>query len=295
MSDPAWQELRLSTCPQWLERLEDWLFSVGAVAVSLEDAANQPLLEPGPGQTPIWDSINLTALFPIEVDLKPVLEGLPEEWLTDPASDVGVLIERDWERAWMDQFHPMAMGDRLWVCPSWCDPPDPAAVNLILDPGLAFGSGTHPTTAMCLRALDSPVREGMKVVDYGCGRGVLAIAALKLGAASALGIDNDPQALTASRDNATWNSIALERLCLCTPTKPDSQWMGTDIVVANILANPLIELAPDIEILGPGCLLLAGLLDDQADEVAEATLPSCRSRPSIVRTAGVYCEDPLSE
>lgn len=274
MSEAVWQELALTTRRQSLEPLEDWLFAAGAVAVTLEDAADQPLLEPGPGETPVWDSIRLVALFPAEMDLAPVLEALPEEWLAEGPTAVSELAERDWERAWMDDFKPMQMGERLWVCPSWLTPPEPEAVNLILDPGLAFGSGTHPTTALCLGALDRLTQPGSVVVDYGCGSGILGIAALLLGANRVLGVDNDPQALTASADNAERNGVDASRFEVVLPGAASLEaWTGqADIVVANILANPLIELAPTIlSFLKPGGqLLLAGLLADQADEVASA-------------------------
>jgi ribosomal protein L11 methyltransferase len=257
-----------------VEALEDWLFDAGAVAVTLEDAADQPLLEPGPGETPLWDDITLVALFPEAQPLATVLEAVPETLLADPERAVTHVADRDWERAWMDDFHPLQMGERLWVCPSWTSPPDPDAVNLILDPGLAFGSGTHPTTAMCLGALDRAVLPGMSVVDYGCGSGILAIAALKLGAAAALGIDNDPQAITASDDNARRNDIPESSFEVVMPEAASLvDWAGrADIVVANILANPLIELAPKIlAMLKPGGqLLLAGLLADQVASVVAA-------------------------
>ncbi len=279
MSDPAWQELKLETRSQWLESLEDWLFAAGAVAVSLEDAADQPLLEPGPGETPVWDNITLVALFPAEMVLAPVLDALPEEWLAEGERQVTPLPDQDWERAWMDEFHPMKMGERLWVCPSWREPPEPSAVNLILDPGLAFGSGTHPTTALCLKALDALVVPGMTVVDYGCGSGILAIAALKLGAGRALGIDNDPQAVVASRDNAGRNGVADEEFLVVLPEQaPQTAWAGqADLVVANILANPLIELSEGIlAYLKPGgTVLLAGLLDEQAEAVMAAYAERC--------------------
>lgn len=279
MSATGWQELKLRTRGQTVEALEDWLFAAGAVAVTLEDAADQPLLEPGPGETPMWDEITLVALFPEGEPLTPLLEAVPGALLAAPERAVTAVADRDWERAWMDDFHPLKMGDRLWVCPSWSEPPEPDVVNLILDPGLAFGSGTHPTTAMCLRALDGAVAPGMSVVDYGCGSGILAIAALKLGATRALGIDNDPQAITASDDNARRNDIPDDALEVVMPDAASiNAWTsGADIVVANILANPLIELAPRIlRLLKPGGqLLLAGLLSDQVEAVTSAYSGQC--------------------
>ena len=274
MSEAGWQELRLQTREESVAALEDWLFSAGAVAVTLEDAADQPLLEPGPGETPLWDDITLVALFPEAQPLASVLEAIPDNLLATPERAVTAVADRDWERAWMDDFHPLKMGERLWVCPSWAAPPEPDAVNLILDPGLAFGSGTHPTTAMCLRALDGSVSPGMTVVDYGCGSGILAIAALKLGAAYALGVDNDPQAITASEDNARRNDTGTGAFEVVMPDAAsiDAWTARADIVVANILANPLIELAPQIlALLKPGGLiLLAGLLSEQAEAVTAA-------------------------
>ena len=170
----------------------------------------------------------------------------------------------------MDNFHPMRFGERLWICPSWRDVPDPNAVNVMLDPGLAFGTGTHPTTSLCLTWLDGLDLQGKTVIDFGCGSGILAIAALKLGAAQAIGIDIDPQAIQASRDNAERNGVS-DRLSLYLPhQQPDN--LQADVVVANILAGPLRELAPLISVLptAGGHLGLSGVLASQAEAVCEA-------------------------
>ncbi len=271
MSEPGWQQLRFETDSQHVEVLEDWLFEQGAVAVTLEDNADEPLLEPGPGETPMWQKVRLSALFYEGVDLSPVLDSVPSGWVTAMASAPEHVPDQDWERAWMDNFHPMQMGSRLWICPSWVAPPEPDAVNVLLDPGLAFGTGTHPTTAMCLTALDRLIEPGMSVVDYGCGTGILAIAALKLGASLAMGVDNDPQALTASHQNAERNDISSSCFQVLAPDSHEVlKWQGTaDCVVANILAGPLSELADRLlALLKPGGhLLLAGLLTDQADSL----------------------------
>lgn len=173
----------------------------------------------------------------------------------------------------MQHYRPMQFGNRLWVCPSWLDPPDPDAVNLLLDPGLAFGTGTHPTTALCLQQLDSMSLEGRTVVDYGCGSGILAVAALKLGAALALGVDNDPQALAASRDNAARNGVAPDNLPVAFPQQVDQQhWaQRAEVVIANILAGPLIDLSDTLlNFLQPaGTLLLSGLLQNQAESLCK--------------------------
>lgn len=177
----------------------------------------------------------------------------------------------------MDNFHPMQMGERLWICPSWITPPHPEAVNIILDPGLAFGTGTHPTTAMCLGSLDRHVVPGMRVIDFGCGTGILAIAALKLGAQHALAVDNDPQAITATKQNAERNQVASAQLEIALPE--DIAWAPlqerADIVVANILAGPLEALAHQLKgLVKPGGrLILAGLLSDQAKALVDAYAP----------------------
>lgn len=277
MSQTGWQELKVETTQAHVESLEEWFFEQGAVAVTLEDNADEPLLEPGPGETPLWQQVKLAALFPEGVDLQPVVDAIPADKITAGAAVPVHVPDQDWERAWMDSFHPMQMGPRLWICPSWIDPPDANAVNVMLDPGLAFGTGTHPTTAMCLGELDAVIRPGDTVVDYGCGTGILAIAALKLGAELAIGVDNDPQAITASRQNAERNGIEAERFEVVMPDDAAiAAWQGSaDVVVANILAGPLASLAPQLKLLlkPNGRLILAGLLDHQAQGLIEAYAP----------------------
>ncbi len=274
MNQDAWQEWSLNTAASLVESLEEWLFDHGALAVTLEDDADQPLLEPGPGETPIWDAVKVTALFAANVDLDPIAASVPRALLTpDTASVIKDVADKDWERVWMDDFRPMRLGERLWICPSWTDVPDPNAVNVLLDPGLAFGTGTHATTAMCLSALDNLVVGGESVADYGCGSGILAIAALKLGAATALGIDNDPQALVASRDNAERNAIQDEQLLLGLPDCSDEHaWFAkADVVVANILAEPLIALSDRLlALMAPGgTVLMTGVLIEQAPKLID--------------------------
>jgi ribosomal protein L11 methyltransferase len=274
LSSEDWQEWVLETHSHHVELLEDWFFAQGALAVSLEDNADEPLLEPGPGETPVWQNVKVTALFAGDVDLEPIRAEIPDTLLAkNSRSDITTLRDRAWERVWMDDFSPIQMGPRLWICPSWSEPPDASAINVYLDPGLAFGTGTHATTAMCLAALDDAVRGGERVVDYGCGSGILAIAALRLGASSALGVDNDPQALTASRDNAQRNQIEASSLDILFPESPGiDAWVGnSDLVVANILAGPLLTLADElIGLMTPGAkLLLTGILTEQAPELIE--------------------------
>ena len=277
-SDAAWQELHFTARKDQVEALEEWLFERGALSVTLEDQADQPLLEPGPGETPLWDAVRVVALFGGEQDLSPTLNAVPVDLATGVPSASEPVADREWTRVWEDQFHPLQMGERLWICPSWTPPPDPDAVNIMLDPGLAFGTGTHPTTAMCLRALDGGIDPGMRVVDYGCGSGILGIAAARLGAIAVLAVDNDPQAITATRDNAARNQVP--DTCLSTVLTGDvviDAWAeSAEWVVANILAGPLVSLAPQLTaLMAPGGrLLLAGLLADQANEVIEAYAPT---------------------
>ena len=278
MSSTDWQEWALETHSPLVESLEEWLFERGALAVTLEDNANEPLLEPGPGETPLWQNVVLKALFAGDADLSPIKAVLPRTLLAENSkSEVSRLEDREWTRVWMDDFAPIQMGPRLWICPSWTEPPDEALVNVMLDPGLAFGTGTHATTAMCLGALDAALSGGESVVDFGCGSGILAIAALKLGASNALGIDNDPQALVASRDNAARNQISADQFDAVMPEDGMlSAWSNiADVVVANILAGPLLSLAHELtQLMAPGGrLLLTGVLEEQAAQLIEHYAP----------------------
>lgn len=269
----TWLQLRLYIQPGEAEALEDRLLATGSVAVTLEDGGDQPVLEPGVGETPLWDQTRLTGLYPADTDMQAVLSHLPGYLQEKTRHRVEILEDKDWEREWMQHYRPMQFGPRLWVCPSWLEPPQPDAANLLLDPGLAFGTGTHPTTALCLGQLDALAPEGWTVVDYGCGSGILALAALKLGARECLGVDTDPQALAASANNALRNDIALEKLPLAQPDDVNSsQWSErADLVIANILAGPLMELSDILlDFLNPGgTLLLSGLLHSQATHLCE--------------------------
>jgi ribosomal protein L11 methyltransferase len=284
-------ELSLTLQQSDQERVELALEEVGALAVTLLDAEvdtpnERAILEPGVGETPLWGEIALSALFDADADraglLHVLVELLPE---LEPAQvRFREVADQDWTRAWMDDFKPMRFGRRLWIYPSNIEPPDDDAdadecsgascargtrtslCIVRLDPGLAFGTGTHPTTALCLEWLDSLDLAGTHVIDYGCGSGVLAIAALKLGAARVDGIDNDPQAILASRDNAGRNGIG-EQLALYLPNEFVAG--PADVFVANILAGPLAELAPRFaECTKPGApFALSGILIGQADEL----------------------------
>jgi len=273
----TWLQLRLDTRPEQVAALEELLLATGAVAVTMEDNADQPVLEPGVGETPLWGQTRLTGLYPADTEMNGVLAAFPAGLLQQANQRVEILEDKDWEREWMQHYRPMPFGRRLWVCPSWLEPPEPDAVNLLLDPGLAFGTGTHPTTALCLTVLDGLPLAGASVVDYGCGSGILAVAALLLGADAALAVDNDPQALVASRDNARRNGIADAALEVALPGAYDAQaWSGrAAVVIANILAGPLVELADTlVGLLRPGgTLLLSGLLQSQAPELVQRYAP----------------------
>lgn len=270
----TWLQLRLDTHPDQVGALEDLMLATGAVAVTMEDNADQPVLEPGVGETPLWGQTRLTGLYPADTEMTGVLAAFPEHALAQTNQRVEILEDKDWEREWMQHYQPMSFGRRLWVCPSWLEPPEPGAVNLLLDPGLAFGTGTHPTTALCLAELDGMALDAQCVVDYGCGSGILAVAALKLGAHRALGVDNDPQALVATRDNANRNSIQAAALEVALPGGFDrANWRGqASVVIANILAGPLVELSDTLlEFLKPGgTLLLSGLLENQASALCDS-------------------------
>ncbi|MFP2506407.1 50S ribosomal protein L11 methyltransferase [Enterobacteriaceae bacterium RIT711] len=267
-----WIQLKINTSGSNAEELGDALIESGAVSVTFQDTHDTPVFEPLPGETRLWGDTDVIGLYDAETDMEEVvaiLENCPLLSIGFPHK-IEQLEDKDWEREWMDNFHPMRFGQRLWICPSWRDVPDANAVNVMLDPGLAFGTGTHPTTSLCLEWLDSLDLAGKTVIDFGCGSGILAIAALKLGAVKAIGIDIDPQAIQASRDNAERNGVS-DRLELYLP-KDQPEVMSADVVVANILAGPLRELAPLISVLPVqgGFLGLSGVLASQAEGVCEA-------------------------
>ncbi|MFL1804980.1 50S ribosomal protein L11 methyltransferase [Plesiomonas shigelloides] len=267
-----WIQLKLNTTGAQAEAIGDVLMESGSVSITFMDSHDTPVFEPLPGETRLWGDTDVMALYDAETDMAAVIAQLRQSPLlgNDFVHKIEQLEDKDWEREWMDNFHPMRFGQRLWICPSWREVPEPEAVNVMLDPGLAFGTGTHPTTALCLEWLDGLDLVGKTVVDFGCGSGILAIAALKLGAARAVGIDIDPQAITASRDNAERNGVS-DRLELYLPKDQPQDLLG-DVVVANILAGPLRELAPLISVLpkSGGHLGLSGILESQAQSVADA-------------------------
>jgi len=267
----SWLQLRLAITPEQAPALEDQLLELGAVSVTFMDAEDQPIFEPDLGTTPLWSNTHLLALFETDTDGEALLQHLRLLWQAElPAHELEQIEDQDWERSWMDNFHPMRFGQRLWIVPSWHAAPEPDAVNLLLDPGLAFGTGTHPTTSLCLQWLDAQQLQGKTLIDFGCGSGILAIAGLLLGAEHAVGTDIDVQALEASRDNAQRNQIADEQFDLYLPEHMPST--PADVLVANILAGPLVSLAPQLaSLVKPGGLLaLSGILAEQTDEILQA-------------------------
>jgi ribosomal protein L11 methyltransferase len=259
------------------EPFEDLVLEAGAVSITLEDAGDDPVLEPAPGTTPLWPSVNLKALFDADTPRDDVIAALESALDAMPEYEFATIEDRAWEREWLKDFRPMRFGQRLWICPGGQLPPADEVVGtepliVELDPGLAFGTGTHPTTALCLEWLDGTPLEGRRIIDYGCGSGVLAIAALKLGADAALAVDIDPQAVQATRDNAERNNV--ESLIETGEVSLVDNF-DADILLANILAEPLKELAPRFAaMLAPGArIVLSGILASQASDVASRYAP----------------------
>jgi ribosomal protein L11 methyltransferase len=256
------------------EQVEDALLTAGAVSVTYEDAGDEPIYEPDPEQMPLWSRTRMTALFDAAADMDAVravlLASLGLSRL--PMHRIEPLEDRDWTREWLKDFKPMRFGRRLWICPTAYAPPEPEAVNILLDPGLAFGTGTHPTTALCLERLDASDLRDLEVIDYGCGSGVLAIAAARLGAKQVWAVDNDPQALIATRDNAVRNQVE-PVIHICAPDALLAP--AVDFVVANILAGPLVSLAVRLAALvrPGGQLALSGILASQAQDIRDAYAP----------------------
>lgn len=276
MSEAHWIRVRLETDTQLVESLEALLLALGAVAVSLEDARDQPLLEPDPGAMPLWQRVQVTGLFPADPDLPERLRraeslwqeqagfALPE-WLLEP------LTELDWVRAWRQHAQPLQFGDVLRIVPlaDSLEGAEPfRGASLLLAPGLAFGTGSHPTTRGCLQGLAERPPLGLRVLDFGCGSGILALAALALGAEHVVAVDHDPQALAATLDNAARNQQSA-RLTVH-ESLPGGE--TCDVLLANVLAGPLIELAPTLQgvVEAGGRALLSGVLAEQVDAVCDA-------------------------
>ncbi|NOT13243.1 MAG: 50S ribosomal protein L11 methyltransferase [Methylococcaceae bacterium] len=267
----AWHQLSVITDEATAPNIADHFSDLGAVSVTYMDAEDEPVYEPAIGETKIWSNTQVIALFELDFDPWQIKAQLISLFPSSPLHgwQIEEIADQAWERAWMEFYRPMKFGNRLWVCPTGQEQSEEKTVCLTLDPGLAFGTGTHPTTALCLEWLANHDLTNKTVIDYGCGSGILAIAALLLGAKQAFAIDIDPQALTATHDNAVKNNVQNQIHCFFPHQFPAQQ---ADVVLANILAKPLIELAEQIcALLNPeGQLVLSGILHEQATSVAQA-------------------------
>ncbi|WP_371194357.1 50S ribosomal protein L11 methyltransferase [Glaciecola sp. SC05] len=263
-----WQQIKINVKAADAEAIGDLLSELEAQAVSFIDAKDTPVYEPKPGEVLLWPDTQVIGLYDADFDLSEVIATLSSLPLFKTTFNYALdqLEDKEWEREWMVNFHPMQFGKRLWICPSWRDAPDPLAINVKLDPGLAFGTGTHPTTSLCLRWLDSQQLENKDIVDFGCGSGILAVAALKLGAKNVIGIDIDPQALLASKQNAQNNEVDSKLKLYLPEHQPKA---SVDLVLANILAAPLKALHRVITdyCKTGGNLVMSGILVSQVSEV----------------------------
>lgn len=263
-----WKQISFAVRADDADELSELLAAQGAEAVTLADAADRPVLEPAPGTTPLWADTTVTALFASTTDIDELILQLQQNNTLKTLSNYQLEIIEDqaWERVWMERFHPMKFGNDVWICPSWSEPPEPQAINIFLDPGLAFGTGTHETTAMCLEWLAQYDCKDLTIMDYGCGSGILAITAAKKGAKIVYAIDYDPQALQATQANADKNGIG-KVIFTGTPSMADGT--PVDLLLANILAGPLIDLAPRFAALTRtgGSIVLSGITADQIEDI----------------------------
>lgn len=266
-----WQQIKVNTNPQYSDAIEASLLDFGAVSISFLDAEDQAVFQLEPGGTILWEETVVVALFENTADLSSCIQYLSnhENVKNQQSLIIEKIEDQDWERAWMDDFNAMQFGDKLWICPSWQTPPEPDAVNIMLDPGMAFGSGTHATTSLCLQWLEQADLENAVVIDYGCGSGVLAIASILLGAKQAFGVDNDPQAVLATVDNSGRNKLDKSVISAYLPDQlPQVQ---ADIVMANILCAPLLELSSLLAglVKSNGSIVLSGILEEQAGQIID--------------------------
>lgn len=277
-----WIQAHLTTGKDQAPLIELLFENLGALSTTLEDAEDEPLLEPKPGELPLWKRTRVSGLFEGDIDSDELRQRINQTLNRDVSRSLAleVLEDQAWERAWLDNFHAMPFGRRLWICPQGRHVEQDDAIIVELDPGLAFGTGTHPTTALCLSWLDRTPLEGLELIDFGCGSGILAVAALKLGARRVYAIDHDPQALQATAANAQKNGV-LERLQLCDSTQLPEQ--PVDLVMANILAGTLIELKePLTRLTRPGGrIVLSGILDEQARRVSDAYADVFHMQPPL--------------
>lgn len=261
-----WMQLELSAHKDKIDVWSDALTEAGAVAITMEPASSQRVYELDPSHKPMWDEVKLLVLFTADIIPQQIQQQL-ESQIDFANANWKIIVEDDWINKWQDYAKPMQFGNKLWICPSWCEIPDPTANNIILDPEMAFGTGSHATTSLCLDWVANNVVPGTTVIDYGCGSGILGIAAARLGAVRVYGVDIDPIALEVSDKNAAQNHVAATVLSTHLPEQlPD---IKADIVIANILALPLLSLTTTLAgLLKPhGSIILSGILQEQADIV----------------------------
>ena len=287
----AWQQVHIQCEKSQVDLAEALFMEAGAVSIVLEDAGDQPLFEPLPGESPLWDDVVLTAIFELDDDITTTapnrtaeldFEGLGQDIATQTQATrvwLSSLEDKDWEREWMSHYHPIPCANNLWIVPNWIAPPEPEAINIIMDPGLAFGTGYHATTRLCLDWLTEQELAGKTIIDYGCGSGILGIGALLLGAKEVFSVDIDPQAVLATNQNAERNNVQ-DRLTAFLPHEfndycAHNEVLPVDMIVANILAKPLMELAPYFATLArpESQIVLAGLIDTQIEDVIAAYQP----------------------
>ncbi len=283
-----WLEVNLVVDQSKADNISEALETAGALAVTMQNSGEGEVLEPGVGETSMWQQVQVTGLFSAGIDQLQVQQELSSLGIIGHAGELqfSELADQQWERSWLDRFQPMCFGKRLWIYPSHTKPPDSDNIILRLDPGLAFGTGTHATTALCLHWMDGAQLDGSTVVDYGCGSGILAIAAGLLGAERVIAVDNDPQALLATRDNAARNGVA----GLIETVEPGAfDASDVDLVLANILSQPLIDLAPALKacLADGGRLVLSGILENQADSVQAAYVDSIHWQKKSVESGWV--------
>ena len=275
----SWSQTTLVVDAQDVEKLSDMLEGFLAQAITCENAGADEFYEVAFPGTPDWQKVKLTALFNDTVDLAPIIEFVQNQFTSSTNTEIPVtvakLVDQDWERVWLSSFKPIQVGTNLWVCPSWCEPLAPNARNIVLDPGLAFGTGTHATTNMCLSWLADQNLKHQRVLDYGSGSGILAIAALMSGAKHADAVDIDPLAVSACAENAERNKVEQQLNAYLTSELPSEITASYDLVIANILAEVIIELRDTLlQHLRPGgTLLLTGILSTQAEKVQTAFGP----------------------
>jgi ribosomal protein L11 methyltransferase len=281
----SWWQFSLNCQASELEQVEELMLGLGALSISLSDAGDEPIYEPLPGDNPVWQESIVAATFDGANDHEFLYRQLTRELPDHLASGVRLktLQDQDWDQAYKQHFQPLQCAPDLWIVPSWSEPPDPGATNIQLDPGLAFGTGSHPTTALCLAWLGANNINYRRVIDYGCGSGILAIAAIKLGAQQVVAVDIDAQALTACNSNMQVNAISSKQIQVISPGELDASAM--DLLIANILAGPLVELAPRFaELVRPdGQILLSGILDTQVEEIQSAYRPFFKLDPASYR------------